>query len=351
MINPIAVQQAGQAPPQQQQQQQSQQPHPYAISKIEPPGADKKEKVPEHLKGEIFPGFPTTTVMVGQPGSGKTNLLISMLSGERFYKGFFDKVYLFGLTCKSDDLYKAISVPKDQIITEAKDIVPRLATIINEQQEAVENDWNSAEKLLFIFEDMTSLFARVQQSEEFVRCYTQIRHLKGSSIAMVHKYKAFNRTCRMASLHLICFKVNHTDIVQLHDDFGSSYVTLNEFMEIADFALKKESKEDHPFFYINLQAPEEDRFRRNFTTILRIDPNRKYTQLGRGKRKFDDIQQIEENEDGTQTELPPQEEEGQDQTEQEPAFKVQAKRERGRESIKESSKRKKSKIVQKRKRK
>lgn len=239
------------------------------IGKVDVPGIDKKEKVPEYMQGKWFPGFPTTTMIVGQPGRGKTNLVISLLKSPQFYKGFFDKIYLFGPTCKSDDLYKSIHVPEDQIITEIDDFLPRLSAILEEQQTAVEADWNSADKLLFVFEDLTSLFNLLQQSKEFIRCYTQIRHLKGSVISNVHKYKAFNRTCRMASLHIILFRVNRTDISQIFDDFAPANVSKKEFLSIARFAMKEDEHFTHPFFYINLQCKNDNQvFRKTFEKIL-----------------------------------------------------------------------------------
>lgn len=246
--------------------------HVLDIPKVEPPDEDEKEKIPEHLGGKLFPGFPTTTVLVGQPGSGKTNLLIHMLTSPNFYKGFFDKVYFFGLTCKSDSLYKSVELPPEQIITDVDEFLPKLTQIIKEQQAACEANWNSADKICFVFEDLTSLFTKVQSSPQFIRCYTQIRHLKGSSFAMVHKYKAFNRTCRMCSLHVIFFKVNNTELEQLYNDFGSSYLNKKEFINLATYCLTASEESTHPFFYINLQAPEETRFRRNFTDIMkRVD--------------------------------------------------------------------------------
>ena len=61
----------------------------------------------------------------------------------------------------------------DQIITDVNEFLPRLKELLQDQQAAVEADWNSAPKILFVFEDLTSLFNKVQGSMEFIRCYTQ----------------------------------------------------------------------------------------------------------------------------------------------------------------------------------
>lgn len=245
--------------------------HPYAIGKITPPGREKKEKVPEYMQGTNFPGHPTTALIIGQPGSGKTNLLMSLLTGEQFWNGYFDKIYLFGLTCKSDDLYKSINLPEDQIITDSEKIVPELKRIIKEQDGAIQEDWNSADKLLFVFEDFTSLYQEIQGKKEFVRCYCQIRHLKSTALTLVHKYKAMQRTARMCCLHIMAFNINLTDIEAMYQDYGSTFLNKKEFIALAQTAMRKKDKDDHPFFYVNLQVPETERYRRDFTTIYRIN--------------------------------------------------------------------------------
>lgn len=241
--------------------------HVLEIDKVIPPD-DKREPVPEYMKSKLFPGFPTTTLVIGQPGSGKTNLIIHMLKSPHFWKGFFDKIYMFGPTCKSDQLYKSVKIDPDQMITEVNEFLPRLKEILAEQQAACESNWNTADKLLFIFEDLTSLFHKVQGSPEFIRCYSQIRHLKASSVSMVHKYKAFNRTARMCSNHIIFFKGNNTEFEQLYTDFGSSYFTKPEFIAFAKSIVKKTPDCPHPFFYINLEVDENIRYRRTFVDIF-----------------------------------------------------------------------------------
>lgn len=264
----------------------------YKIHKVVPPG-QKRDPIPKHLQHEFFPGFLTTTMIAGQPGSGKTNLLVYMLTHTEFYKGFFNEIWYFGPTFLSDELYQSIEIPKDKVVTDIEEMLPRLKDLLKKQQAAIEAGWNEAPKLLIVFEDLTSLFNKIQKKPEFIRCYCQIRHLKASSIAMVHKYKAFERTCRMCALHVICFKMNNTEIKQLYEDFGSSYLTLKEFFQVANFCVRKTEKEKHPFFYINLMADEAKRYRRCFDTILEFrdaKPNqRKDPAMVSPKRKLDVI--------------------------------------------------------------
>lgn len=244
--------------------------HPLKVGRVDTDDPDYVSEVPKHLRNEYFPGFPSTSVFVGKPGSGKTNVLIFMLLNEVMWNKFFDKIYLCGPTCKSDKMYERISVPEDQICTEQKEFLPFLEEIIEKQQKDVESNKKDADKILVVFEDITSFYHKVQTKPEFARCYTQVRHLKGASVAMVHKWKAFNRTARMATQHILVWKINRTDQKQLYDDFGPTSMSLKDWYRMMDYCHTPTDDDPKPFLYINTTQPEEKQFRKNFTEILNL---------------------------------------------------------------------------------
>src|ERR1700689_5016759 len=173
------------------------------IIKIEVPDPEYMSEIPEHIKNNLFPGFPSTTLVCGPPGRGKTNLLMNLLMNPKMWNGFFDEIFAYGPTVKSDKLYKKIILKPDNVIDEVKKIIPDLEKKLAQQTKEVAANPNTAKKVLFLFEDMTSFFNTVQHKPEFHRCYTQCRHVKGASITMVHKYHAFHRTPRTSSQHII----------------------------------------------------------------------------------------------------------------------------------------------------
>lgn len=245
------------------------------------------------MKNKNFPGFPSTTVFVGPPGRGKTNCFMNLLHNKNMWNKFFDQIYAFGPTVKSDKLYKTIKLRDENVCENVTDFIPKLKKALAKQQAAVEKSPSGAPKTLWIFEDMTSFYNKIQNQPEFQRCYTQCRHLKGSSVTMVHKYKAFNRTCRNSSQHLLIWKVNKTDIKHLYEDFGPTCMTDKDFYDMVNYAFTPTKDCPKPFFYINTLVPEEIGFRKNFNEILELRPNQEnYAMMSnrnpRKSLKYDD---------------------------------------------------------------
>lgn len=262
------------------------QPHPLSIQKVDVQDEEYSSETPERMRNENFPGFPTCSVFVGMPGSGKTNTLIYMLLHAEFWYGFFDEIYFFGPTVKSDKLYERVKLPDDHIINEVDEMLPKLSEIINKQQGEVERDKKKAPKLLVVFEDITSFFYKIQNKTEFHRLYVQIRHLKGSVVSMVHKYKSFNRTCRMSSRHLLVWECNKSEREQLYHDFGPPQLTMKDWFEMMDEALTPSKDCPKPFFYINMSQPVTTRFRRCFTEVLELPDPRVPVDMGQAYLDF-----------------------------------------------------------------
>jgi hypothetical protein len=246
----------------------------FKVDKIEVPDPEYVSEIPDHMKNNIIPGFPSTTLICGPPGKGKTTLLICLLLKKTMWNGFFDCIYAYGPTVKSDKLYKRIKLKKENIIDEVDEIIPDLDKKLKEQTKKVAANPNTAPKILFLFEDMTSFFNTVQHKPQFHRCYTQCRHVKGASVTMVHKYKAFHRTPRISSQHLIFFECNMKDVAHLYEEFGpTTFMNVKQFTLMFQYATCATKDDPKPFFYINTCVPMEERYRRNFTQIMQLNPS------------------------------------------------------------------------------
>lgn len=263
----------------------SQSAHPFHVRRMEIKDPEYMSEVPEHLQNKHIPGFPTTVVAVGEPGSGKTNCLMNLLTREDMWKGFYDRIYYLGPTIKSDKLYQHLNIPKDQIVTEQEEFIPKLVEWTTRQVEEVERDAAKAPKCLFIFEDITSYYHTAQSSPDFAKCFNTIRHHKASAYANIHKLKALNRTARMACRHVMVWPVNKSEIMQLYDDYGPKNLSKWDFMVLCKHAWTPDPQNEKPFLYINKYADESERFRRCFTHIFDLTKYEGVGKPSRGKKE------------------------------------------------------------------
>lgn len=273
MISHVANQQARQVPQKPSRQstdgaKEDSNPHPYKIKKLEVKDPEYMSEVPEYLQNKEIPGFPSTVVSIGEPGSGKTSVLINLLTNPQLWKGFFDICYFFGPTCDTDKLYKLIRIDEDQIVTKQEEFLPKLTEWLDNQKDDVKHNPEQAKKALFVFEDITSFYHSLQASPEFGKCFSAIRHHKATAYAHVHKVKAFNRTARMSCQHIICFPVNKSEIDVLYNDWGPRCLDKHQWAALVEEAWRKDEFSDKPFLYINKYQPEEKRYRKCFTHII-----------------------------------------------------------------------------------
>jgi Poxvirus A32 protein len=244
--------------------------HPFHVGRMNLPDPEYMSEVPTHLQNKEVPGFPTTILLVGEPGSGKSNLLMTLLTGMNFWNGFFDTVYLLGPTVQSDQMYQHIIVPDDQIVTKAEEFIPKLKLWVEKQIDAVKQNPKTAPRALFVFEDFTSYREDIQNKPEFIRCFTAIRHHKATSIVNIHKVKALNRTARLACRQLCIFPVQTTEIKQIYEDNGPRKLSFDDFVLVCEEAWTPDEENKKPFLYINKFSDENKRFRKCFTNIIDI---------------------------------------------------------------------------------
>ena len=245
--------------------------HAFTIDHIKIPDHEYTDETPEHLRNKDLPGFPSTCLAVGPPGGGKTNVLINLLKRKDFWNGFFDEIYALGPTVKSDPLFKEVRLADDRMVTKPAEFIPKLSEWTEQQIEKVQQDRKKAPKCLFIFEDITSYNQTIQNHPDFAKCFNAIRHHKATAYANVHKYKAFNRTARMCCMHIMVWRVNKSEIMQLYEDYGPSMLSKDDFYIMCQHVWEADEQSEKPFLYITRYPKKEtERYRRCFTEIIDI---------------------------------------------------------------------------------
>jgi len=220
---------------------------------------DKIYKLPS--MGKILPDHPETTVFNGRAGSGKSNLLISLL--HKFYKNYFNVIHLFAGSV--DEMFDKI---KGKIIkhTNPKEFKKDLREVLEKQNQMItEKGINKSTRCLIIFEDMVN-HKSFMKTPEFKQCYVSQRH-SNCSVWLTNQYwNELPKVCRMNVMNVFYFAGNQLEKKILMEEDCPPKLTMNKFRELIDYA----TEEPYSFLTIFRKKPQHLRFRKNLDVLLKI---------------------------------------------------------------------------------
>lgn len=240
--------------------------------KIKPLKSRKDDiKQREIMKEGLIMDFPSITIISGRAGSGKTNLLATLLCkpdffGDRGNGNFFDLVFLF--TNSIDDLLMIHCkklLPKKRIFVHPTP--SDFQKIIDIQEKVIEaNGFKKAPKLLFILDDVIN-DTKMLSSKVIKSLFFQQRHLKTSIFILTQDFASVPLKFRKNAHFVIFFKGTKREHERLAEDFGDNKLNKNEMLDLIDFA----TKEPFNFLFINNKIPDRSlKFRKNFDDIIRF---------------------------------------------------------------------------------
>lgn len=222
------------------------------------------------LMAQIGLCHPFSMSIYGTTGSGKTVFAVNLLLDPRKYGGYFDEIHLFGLTAKSDDTWKHLNLKKEHIHDDMAKMIPDLKKLLEKQKREVESKGVlKCKKICLVFEDATTNI-KLLNSPVYVQAYVQNRHNAVSAIAMCHKYRAQNRTCRLNSKHSIIYPADQTDVDQVVKETCPYGLSRDEYNDIIHYTFEPDDEHSHPFLWLNMTVDQSIRIRKTLKTIVRF---------------------------------------------------------------------------------
>ena len=218
------------------------------------------------MEKNIIPRHASAVVFCGKSGSGKSNLLVNL--ADRYYKNYFDLVFLFSPTCHHDDLPGYLDIPPNRMYD--SNFEGPLQHIIKTQKDLIEKKGglNKAPKILIIFDDIISQ-KKFMNSEFFTKMYIQNRHLGISTWVCTQSFNKIPRVCRMQANNLFIFAGSGSEMEILSQEFCPPHTKKRVFENL----IKHATNERFNFLHINMREPPETRYRKNLDTILSINKN------------------------------------------------------------------------------
>jgi len=229
----------------------------------------KKDKIkqPELSKKEnnmIIPPLGSSVLISGKSGSGKSTLLANLILDKRFYKGWFDKIFLFSPTANGDDIQKSLKIPQNHVFTDLEEAPDLLEVILRSQKEALESTGaDKAKQYAIIFDDVIG-DTRFMNTKEFTQCFYQVRHVCCTTFICTQHFTRVPRICRLQANFIFYFAGSMSEVEILVEEFAPPMMSKKEFRELVIEATSGE----YEFLTINMKVGWDTRFRRNLGELI-----------------------------------------------------------------------------------
>ena len=239
--------------------------NPYKV-KVFKTSKDDKEKQPHACQIGIFPPKLERfhTLIIGRSGSGKSNVMLHMLTDKHLLGSVFKpkNIFLFCGVKPDKGLVKELKIPKRNIITDFDD--EKVVSMFKELEDVVDHKgWTGAPRTLWLFDDILSR-KKFLRGKALRQVATAGRHAKLSYIALSQYYKALPPILRTNASYIIYFSANESENVKFTEEQCPSFMKKKEFLEIIEHC----TKEKYSFLALNTLAEKGQEVRKGFNNVV-----------------------------------------------------------------------------------
>ncbi len=234
------------------------------------PIESEKTNIPQKAasKKDILPKFPFSAIISGRSGSGKTQLLLNILTRDDLMGNYFHKILVFSPTAgELDDTYESLKIPKENFIKKFDSSI--LETILNNRKEQIKKDGiekvGKKDRVLLIFDDMIAE-RKFLESKENLMMFTLLRHYLCSVCILSQSFKKIPRSIRINANFTCIFPSLESEINIMLEEICPAGITKKNFREIINYCT--EGRFD--FMTINNHAEPKERIRKNLYEVIEM---------------------------------------------------------------------------------
>lgn len=228
------------------------------------PSRKDKIKQPKLSELHMIPKINSPSLFIGSQGSGKSNLMVNLLTRKDFLRGAFDRIFLISPTARTDDILKFLDIDDSDIIDNIKEAANILSAIHEySSNEIARKGPVKAAKYLTIFEDIigeTEFMRTVEFTNSFIMC----RHLNMTTMICSQSYKGIPRKCRLQARNIFYFLGSTSENECIAEDRGPPGLNKKESLMM----ITETTQEPFTFLYVAMDNPFTTRYRKNLDEII-----------------------------------------------------------------------------------
>ena len=209
------------------------------------------------------PKHPFRNYIIGASGSGKTNLLLNLLSRGDFYNGYFDEVFIISPTASElDDSYKVLGLDQTHFFQPDVQVLQVIEDI--QRKNIKRAGIAKAPKVCVILDDCIS-YKRFINSKILLKFAIMSRHYGISMFILSQCYHRVPKSVRLNMSCIMFFKGNMKEVETITDDFMCPGWKKKDFMGL----INKSTNKRYNFFHIDMNKQiEEGRYKKNLNEVL-----------------------------------------------------------------------------------
>ena len=239
--------------------------NPYEVKCFET-AKDDKQTQPRACEIGILPSKLERfhTLIIGRSGSGKTNVMMHLLTSDKLLGGVFQpkNIFLFCAVKPDKSLVKSLKIPKKNIIEDFDD--DKVLDMFKKLEKNVDSKgWSAAPNTLWLWDDILSK-KRFLRGKAIAQIATAGRHAKLSYIVCSQYYKALPPVLRTNASYIIYFSANEAENEKFAEEQAPSFMTKKKMKQMIEFA----TKEPYSFMSINTLAPHGKKLRKGFNIVI-----------------------------------------------------------------------------------
>jgi hypothetical protein len=231
----------------------------------------EKNAIPQRgcVKSGVLPKFPSSVLFCGRSGSGKTNLLLNILTRKELLGNYYHTIIVFSPTAgKYDDTYKALNIPEENFV---EDFSPQsFENLIQVRKDLISEkgiEWVAKNSRVLIVLDDVIANRDFLQSQTALKLFALLRHYLCSIFILIQSYTKVPRALRLNCNATYIFPASQSEVEILKDEVCPAGLTKKQFEKVIEYA----TSEPYSFLSINNHTKPKERFRRNLDEIIDLE--------------------------------------------------------------------------------